>query len=494
MDSHSVVTGPLAWFAGWALALGCLWGLGIRLPLVWRQGQGVRYQLLPALAALGTVVIANFALALHDAQFDFTRAQMFSPAPEAVAVVAGLDRPVVITFFHRNDDPDGIRVVKVLRELARHSRWLSVAPVDPDEEPALAARYGVRVHNVAIVESAGRWVRVDGTDEREFALGIQRALRLRESTVCFAEGLGEDASQNPEFVTHQDAPAGHAHNDPQMRVVETTDRGYVRLRRALEAQGHRVERIPIGNGAPVPSACTVLIHAGPREPYPLATVRSLRRYLRSGGSALLLYDLEFAPGSALQALLAETGISLLPGAVSEPTSHLEHKPTLVAVTGYAPHPATREVSLSLFPGVRPLHVGAPAAGLTISPLVTSTERATREAPPGPALEARAPPYVLAAALEGTLAGGTSPMRLVVVGDADFARNGLLPRAANGTLALGMMRWLMREEKDPAVASRIPVPETILLTPAQQRAVFLLAVILLPLGPAITGAVMWWRRR
>jgi hypothetical protein len=86
------------------------------------------------------------------------------------------------------------------------------------------------------------------------------------------------------------------------------------------------------------------------------------------------------------------------------------------------------------------------------------------------------------------------MRAVIVGDADFASNSFLPYLANGDLALATVRWLAREERATAVASRIPVPPMILLTGAQMRGIFLALVVLLPLCAFALGVRAWWRGR
>ncbi|MEN9728164.1 MAG: hypothetical protein RL434_2530 [Pseudomonadota bacterium] len=501
MDEHAIDWHALAWFAGWLAALGGLWLVGVRLPLAFPQGKTLQYQGWVLAGALAIALFANITLSLHDAQFDLTREGIFTPAPEAVAVVRAIAQPVTLTFFHREDDPDGLRVVKVLKALARHNPQLHIRPVDPDREPALAASLGVRAHNVAVVQAAGRQVTVEGTDDREFALGIQRVLRTRTATVCFIEGLGEDSSENGEFITHQDAPAGHGHNDPQTRLVVTPDRGYVRLRRALEAQGHGVEKILVSGSTGIPAHCEAVIHAGPRKAYPTDMATALRAYLQSGGAALLLYDLDFEPGPPLTGLLRELGISLPPAVVREPSSHLEGKETTVAVTGYDPHPITGRVSLTMYPGVRPLQLAEPAPGLRTEALIQSTPRASLEAIKGGISDASSAvlaqptaPHVLAAVVEGSLPGAPRPLRAVVVGDADFARNSLLPYAANGDLALGMVRWLLRQESELAVAARIPVPSPMILSPGEQRLVFLLVEVLLPLLAAATGLAFWWRRR
>jgi hypothetical protein len=104
------------------------------------------------------------------------------------------------------------------------------------------------------------------------------------------------------------------------------------------------------------------------------------------------------------------------------------------------------------------------------------------------------PRVLGAAVEGMLAGGTRPLRAVVIGDADFASNSFFPYMSNGDLLLSAVRWLVREDRGVMVRTRIPVPPLILLTAAQQKLVFGLLVVLLPASVVGLGCLVWWRRR
>jgi hypothetical protein len=177
---------------------------------------------------------------------------------------------------------------------------------------------------------------------------------------------------------------------------------------------------------------------------------------------------------------------------------------------YEPHVITRGIALTFFPGVRWLGIAAPPPGVTIAPLFQSSAQGyTRAvepvserqpggepAPKRPATASAPGRRALAAAVEGTWPGVAppqKPFRLVVVGDGDFASNSFLPYMANSDLALAMLRWLVREERAPSVAVRMPVPPLVLLTKSQMQRIFLLIEVLLPLGVVAVGAVIWWRR-
>src|ERR1043166_437424 len=116
-----------------------------------------------------------------------------------------------------------------------------------------------------MIEGEGRRVLVQGTDETEIAIGIQRVLRGSTITVCFLEGHGELPMDNFEYHTHLEGGANHSHGDASSGVVEMPGHGIGRLRRALEAQGYGARKIVLAIETEIPSDCALLIAASPRS-------------------------------------------------------------------------------------------------------------------------------------------------------------------------------------------------------------------------------------
>lgn len=498
----------LLWFLGWLVAVIVLFVAGVKLPLQTHLG-GWKARLYAAAcvaAGIGVWVLANVALTLNDRHIDVTREKVYTPSPAAMKVAAEIRTPVAITYFYRAQDPVGRRTGDLLKVMARRNPMLTVAAVDPDTQPEIARRQGIRLYNAAVIEAEGRRVLVQGTDEAEIALGIQRALRERTVAVCFLEGHGEFAMDGFEFHTHLDSIADHNHGEASSQVIETGGHGVGRLRRVLEAQGYEARKLILATRTDVPADCSLLVAANPRTTFLPGESAALRAYLARGGAALLLFDLGFVPEPGLDRLLAELGLRLEQEAVVDPLSHYQRDAEMVAVTGYDPHPITRTVSLTFFPGIRPLTLDRPAAGVSATPLLLSSRdsytrpvkpadsRAVRSISADVPATPRPGQRVLGVAAEGRLGADAKPFRAVVVGDSDFASNSFLPYMANSDLLLGMVRWLAREEQGTAVRPRIPVPPTILLSAAQTRTAFLAIVVLLPLTVVILGCVVWWRRR
>src|SRR4029453_9049121 len=315
-EGHAVELPALLWAAGWLVAVFVLFAIGLRLPLA--TGLGAIGSRLSAATLLvgGVWVAANGALHLNDTHIDVTREKVYTPSATAMAVVDELRTPVHITYFYRSDDPIGQRARNILEVMGRRNPLLTVLTVDPDKQPELARREGVRLYNAAIVEAAGRRVLIQGTDEAEIAIGIQRVLRTRSLTVCFLEGHGEFSMDGFEFHTHLEGVANHSHGEASSQIIETEGHGVGRLRRVLEAQGYLTRKLLLATAGAVPADFTVPLAATPRTPFLPAESAALRSYLEAGGNALLLFDLGFVPEAGLSRLLFALGGRLrAPGGV-----------------------------------------------------------------------------------------------------------------------------------------------------------------------------------
>ena len=513
MDEHAIDLDSLLWAAGWLVAVAVLFAAGLRLPLETHLGRlrGLLYAAACVAAAVAVWVLANVALVLNDTHIDLTREKVYTPSATAMAVADELRTPVRVTYFYRSQDPVGRRAADILKVMGRRNPLLTVATVDPDKQPEAARREGIRLYNAAVIEAAGRRVLVQGTEEAEIAIGIQRVLRERSITVCFIEGHGELAMDGFEFHSHMEGLTNHSHGEASSKVIETAGHGVGRLRRSLEAQGYTARKLILATRGAVPADCSLAVAANPRTTFLPAESAALRAYLAGGGAALLMFDLGFVLEPGLERLVGDLGVRLEQQVVVDPLSHYQSDPEMVAVTGYDPHQITNAVSMTFFPGVRPLTPTAPAAGVASVPLMLSSRDSytraaavatTREIVPAQPAASPVPgtaiadvgQRVLGIAAEGALAPGAPPFRAVVIGDGDFASNSFLPYMANSDLLLAAVRWLAREERGTAVRTRIPVPPMILLTAGQTQAIFIGIVVLLPLGVILIGCLVWWRRR
>ncbi len=486
-------------FAIVVAAVATLFIAGLRAPRLYgRSTWLVRCGLV--FGAAGVALVANIALYKHDTHYDLTREQAFTPAEETLAIVRALDRDVDLVYFYQQQSPAGLAAKAMVELLGRTSPRLRVQTVDPDRNPGVANRLGVKLYNAAILRSGGEQIEVITTEDREIALGIQRLLRRDRRPVCVLTGHGEYDVDNFEFHTHFEGRHSHSHDVQGMALVQMEQHGAGRLRRALEKLGYGVRKVTLGVEGAVPDACSCLIAMNPRTRFAPPDVQALEAWLTRGGSLLMLLEPDYEVDERLAALLARAGIKVGEGVVIDPTNHYYTDEQMIAISGYADHPATRGLALSFFPGARPVMPLA-APGVTAKPLFSSSAssmivpagRHTDRARPGTSPAESRP---LAVASQGALgsAGGPKPFRLIVVGDADFASNSFFPYLANADLALGTIAWLRGEERGPAMKPPIETLPTVVLTNRQMQGIFVLCVLLLPGLVMLAGAAVWWLRR
>ena len=484
------------WFVGVIAALLVLFAAGLRVRIA--AIGPARWLARGALicAAVAVTILANMALYRHDLQFDLTRERAFTPSAEAQNIVRGLTQPVALAFFYQKQDPAGRGAAAIVQLLARLNPHLAVETIDSDQHPALANQLGVQVYNTAVVRAGDRRIQVITTDEQEIALAILRAIRARETVICFATGHGEYDIDNFAFHTHFEGVQSHSHNIEGVAVVQMEQHGLGRLRRTIEKLGLSARKILIAGGQPVPADCAALVEANPRTRYTAADSEIVRAYLVRGGSVLLLIDPDYAVDETLASVLAAAGIRVDDGFVVDPTDHYFTDEQMIAVTRYARHPITRALALSIYPGARPV-AAIPAAQASATVLFSTSAQAYRITDRLRAQEeaANAPrgTIPLAAASEGRLGAG-SAFRLVAFGSANFASNSFFPYLANADMVLGSISWLIREERAPVVKPPVEVLPTVALTGAQMRGVFIATVLALPGAVALLGGLVWWRRR
>jgi hypothetical protein len=484
------------WFVVVVGALLLLFAAGVRLPVAragWRR-RAARAAVVGGAAAV--TVAANVALYRHDVHFDVTRSQAFTPSPEAERVIRTLTTDVALTYFYQKQHPAGQAARQMVEIMGRTSPRLRVRTVDPDQEPGLASRYGVRAYNVAVLEADGRRLQVASTEDRDLALGILRLTRREEKTVCFGEGHRQYDIDSMEYHTHFEGVHAHGHGAEGAAVVLMEPHGAGRLRRALEALGFRTRKVVLATAGRVPPECAALVEANPRTRYSPLEAEALEAYLAQGGAALLMYDIDFPVEPRLAAALATAGIRLGEGVVVDPLDHYFTDEQMVAVTRYAPHPITKGLALTFYPGARPLEaLGAP--GVTVTPLFSSSAQSyARPLGAGAAGRGAPAPRPLAIAAEGAWPGAPAarPFRLVVVGDGDFASNSFFPYMSNSDLVLAAIAWVLREERAPTMKPPVEVLPTVVLTNRQVQAIFLFSVLALPGLAVVAGGIVWWRRR
>jgi hypothetical protein len=499
-------------FAAWLLALLILFALVVRLPL---RGRGSRWtawatNALIVCGALGVVIVANIALYRHDVHFDATREGLNTPPPQLTDVVDELRSPLSLTYFYNTSDPNAGAVRDMIEIAARNHPLLVYRAIDLDKEPGLARDIGVHSYNTAVLQAGDRKVLVENvTDAARLGYAALRVLRQRIETVCFVTGHGETFRPMPGHYHFSHVETLRGHDTPGAGDVLVAEPDQLdRLQLALDEIGFEMRPLVTATANAIPTDCTVVAEIGPRTELVPGEADLLADYLRNGGRLVMLIDPQFPLDADLQSrLLTPLGLSSEPAIIIDPLNHFRTDSDKVAVPYYPPHPITARLALTVFAQARPIRLSQMPAAVSATVLAASSQDsylrpssaagditvAAGGSAPGEVEHGAQP---LAVALEGAFPGAAPDkhFRLVVSGTSKFATNEYFSYASNGELSVATVRWLAEDDASPNVAPRTYNLPEIVLTSAQMRDTFIALEILLPLGTALFGVAMWWRRR
>lgn len=433
------------------------------------------------------ILVVIQAIAVRNApEFDFTRNQRYTLAPQTTSVLAALSADVHVTAFFRLDSAGRMAAEPLLELYARHSHRLTWEVVDPDRRPdradAMGATYGDMV-----VESLGRTRVVDQTTEEKLTNAIIQVTRGELKSVYFVTG----------------------HNEKNIQSGERT--GYSAVHRALEGQGYAVHEMALLDVERVPDDCAVLVVAGPAMDYIATETQRIDAYLQSGGSGVFLLEPRDELRN-LEALLRQYGIEVLDVEVLDEVTVQDGNrafgPRWAKVLRYEPHEITRNFNAATFyPGARPVRIAADpddlrirGTYLAITPETAwgetdessfETGSATRDG------DDIAGPLPVAAVVERTFGGGGSERfegKVVVVGDSDFIANANFGLLGNSDFFLNAVSYLAHEEDLIEIRPRSGLGDRVYITERQGRLIFVVCIVLLPLSVVVVGASVVIRRR
>ena len=466
-----------------------------------------------------TIIVAlNYVLARQNTRWDLTAAQQYSLSDQTQRVLESLESPVRILVFAR--EPEFPRYRDRLDEYAYLSSQVTVDYIDVEKQPILTRQYEVQFNGTIVFDYEGRVERVVSDAEQDLTNGLITVIEGTEQTVYFLEGHGE-------------------------KEHTSTDRdGYSTVSAALALDNFDVESLVLAQQSAMPEDATVLVVAGPQTDLLPGEVEALRVYLDRGGKLLVLIDPpsdSAAPEpDGLLGLLREWGIEPGTDVVVDASGMgqlLGADASVPIVANYPFHPITDRFNLlTAYPLARSLSAatGSPDGRVAESFLETSAqswaeadidELATGQVEldeeagdrPGPvtigmAVSAPAPsaePAVTNVDAEGDgqdteddapgaaddETDATPPeTRLVVIGDSDFATNGVVGIQGNRDMFLNTVNWLAQQENLISIRAREPEDRRLTLTADQQRRLFWLSMVLVPGLVLGTGVYTWWRRR
>ena len=478
--------------------------------------------LVSVLAMLAILGLVNFLAVRYSSRVDLTENQIFTLAPESQQVVQALAEPTRVLVFDPNQNPQDRQLLESYRRAGNNFAFEFVNPYD---NPRLAQDFNVTQPGMVFVEQG---------DTRRPVQTLTPSDRLSERTLTNTLAqLGTESSLKAYFTQ------GH-----QEFAIDGSETGLLQAATALGEKGFTVEPLDLSTTPTVPEDASVVIVAGPATEFFDAEVNALKTYLDQGGSVMLMIDPRTNPN--LDSLLDPWGVTLDNRIVLDTSGAgqlVGLGPAAPLVTDYGDHPITRDFGTgrSFFPLVRPVNVEE-VPGVAAAPILNSNPQSRAEALSAEGelqFDENAPPsgpYTLGVALSRPISAGETETgeesqteneatedsgieeengdpanptpqnpdntdleakesRLVVIGNAAFATDGLFEQQLNGDVFLNSVSWLgQADDTTLSIRPREVTNRRITMTVQQQIGLGVFALLVLPVVGLIAAVLLWLKRR
>lgn len=472
----------------------------------------VRYGANVALSIVGVIGIAVFVNAIVAQRFntraDLTTDQLYTLSEQTRKILKSLNIEISVTTFLSDNIPAAARqrAKETLELYQRETEFLTVFHANPQIDIQLVEKYNILRDGTIIFESQERREKVTTLEEQKFTSAILKLVRNETKRVYFLVGHEERS------------------------VDDFNNIGYSEVKTELEHQNYAAVSVSLLTQPTVPADCKVLVIAGPKNALTHHEIELVSKYLAQNGKLLLLLDPSVTSSedvnNGLVQLMKKWGIAIGNDLVIDRVNFVFQLGPTAPVPGFEPHDITRfamqasipfPVTRSVTPREdRKAALSVKSLAKTISPTGVSWGETQRETDETFSIDSYTPgvdmpgPVSIAVAAEqknesrqpSTNAqdkntepdAASSPTRIVVFGDSDFATNAFF-RQANRDLFLATINWLTLEE-DLIAIRPIDLRRQALrqMTFQDMRLVQITSVFLVPLIVFIAGLVVWWHRR
>lgn len=448
----------------------------------WTKSRAFSYgthSLVTTLLVTAIIGVINFLGARNQAKLDLTRNKVHTLSEQTKKVVSSLKSPIKAVYFAKLQQREQFRpFLENYRSL--NPPKFTLEYVDPDKDPIRTKQAGIKKYGTLQLVAGERDTQVDEVTEEKITNGLLKILKDKNPQLCVLTGHGEKSFSGAE----PDA--------------------YGSMRKELAGQAFDVQEISLVSSAKIPETCSAVAIWGPSKAFFPQEVNLIREYSKSGGSLLVGADLSFEGTDAAQELngiLAPIGIKLERALLVDPAIRtMELDSSVLIVNQFArEQPITREITTGVaLPFARPLTAssGQPTA------LLTTSTKAWGESNLKELLAGRAQ-FTAGQDTMGALhpamavempGSGSKKSRSVVFGSASFANNTFSRMLGNSDLFLNAAAWVLEDDSSISIRPKEQDRGKIELSQKQGVMVFVLTVILMPLGVGAAGVAFWARRR
>ena len=479
-------------------------------------GRQVRYgtgAVFATLLVIGIVALVYIILQRSALTLDMTQARRFTLSSESERILANVNRPIRITGFYNSTAIQQREVDDQIFRLyeAETNGLISREYINPDEQPALAQRFGAYTNGAVFLSfltedpnnssamvvdfsSLSRVPRVPGgAQEREMTQAIARLLLSGTFKVYFETGLGT--------------------LDP----LDTSQQGLSGIHLGMQDSGLLTGSLDLpalaAAGEPVPDDASVIILARPTLALTPAEIATLDQYLARGGSLFIMADSLFGEraflreGNAFNTYLWENyGLRTRDAVIVDEAANVRTPLDIIGAAAFTGTAVGQRLdpaeAPTLFRLARAIQIQEDSPPVNNGRVLSSSTLSYGETDTVPLFQANNYGFDASTDIQGPLDiaawawNQTTNARVLLVGDSDFITNGFVGSAlGNAILFTDGISWLSGLSDSISFAPQAfntGIPLIFVDTQTLDLIAFL-TVILMPGLMMVAGTVIWSRR-
>ena len=433
------------------------------------------------------LVFIYLIAAKHHRLIDVTENKRYSLSDQTLTLIKDIPAPVEILGFYNPNGQSKDQMQKLFEQYSYKNKNITWRLVNPQQEPSLTEQYGIEAYGEVVLRTEGRSEKVRTATEEGIANGLLKLLDPTQKKIAFLSG----------------------HAEPS--ISDTDKLGYSELAKYLKMENYDVSDLLLLRADRVPADTACLVIASPKTELFESEVDSIDAYVGHGGSVLVMIDPTAV--ESLENMLRGWGVEAKKGVIIDTLSHVfGASPLMPVVMQYVPHPITEKSKVaSFFPTARMIDLAAklpdgfsghslaytgPGSWLETTP-ITENSRPSLDKDvdiPGPISVMVVVEKKIEPANGEKETNGPRDARIVVVGDSNFVDNAHIGLSGNKDLFLNTIAWLVRDEKRISIRDTMEASTPMFLSGFQQLTIFVIPVVMLPLGFLIAGIIVVMRMR
>ncbi len=458
------------------------------------------------LIIIGVIVLINIIANSKFYRADLTSNKMYTLSDHTIKLLKEIEkakRPIKMLFF-RTDIPMLQTVDDLLKEYKARCSEISLTFVDPDRKPLLAKKYNIRsiglpygggrVYGTVIILSEGLKESVDVVK-----IKWQGGGRQARPTLALSDNIERDISSAILRVSKSKKKVYFIEGHGEVKLDDESKTGWGKTKNLIADENYIVDKFYLATGE-IPKDASLLILAAPERNLLPEEIERLNKYLENGGHLLVL--LEPLNKININQLLNKWGVKFENKLVVDPKNNYWFQPLIPLIVEYNYHPITMDLKYATFFPTLGVVTRADKnpEGAEVTILARTSSESWAESDLSGAKikfdknDLKGPIDVMAAVKKIIDKSKNKIMRMVVIGDSDFASNSSISSYGNSDLLLNSINWLAGKAELIGIRSKSPENRILQLSGPKLRFIFYSCVVILPLLVIIIGVVVWLRRR